>query len=119
MTPKKDRALEALSTSRTLAEASQKAGVSVRSIYNWLREDPGFKDAYNMMRSESMQLVADAVSQRTLEAVEVLAEIMRDKNMPATVRVRSAGIILDRYLRLSELVDFDVRISALEEILSQ
>lgn len=115
MTPNKAKALEALVTSRTLAEASQKSGVSERSLYSWLRDDSDFRGIYDRMRSESLQMVSDKVSQKVMDAIEVLVKIMQDPNISPSVRVRSAGIILDNYLRLSELTDFDLRLTAIEE----
>ena len=77
MTPRKERALQALLVSRTRAEAAQAAGVSESTLRQYMK-DPEFLERYKQAFGE---MVADATrqAQQTLSpALSVLREIMED-----------------------------------------
>lgn len=105
--------------SRSLNEASQIAGVPIRTLYSWLHEDTDFMNQYKQMKRESLRAVTDQISEKAVEAVQVLADIMGDPEEKAGARVTSARTILDNYIRLTELTDFEERLSAVEEKLSR
>lgn len=105
--------------SATLTEAAEKAGTTPRSIYTWLRTDAAFREAYNTMRANRLQAVADLTAANASEAISTLKEIMADKDERAGARITAARILLDAYLRLTELTDFEIRLSAIEETLSE
>ena len=111
----KQRALEALIASTSIRQASQTAGVSERSIYSWLRNDQEFLTAYQDLRAESLQAVADKVGEKTAEAIEVLSSIMSDENERGSTRIRASQIILETHLRLTEIIDFEQRLRAVED----
>lgn len=102
-------------TSSTLQDAAESAGVTTRSIYNWLREDAAFRTAYQDMRASSLQAVADKTAANVLEAVDTLSAIMRDKEERAGARITAARVLIENYVRLSELIDFEARLTAIEE----
>ena len=105
--------------SSTLQDAADKAGVATRSIYTWLREDPAFRTAYKDMRSSSLQAVADQTAANVLEAINTLKEIMTDKEERAGARITAARVLLENYIRLTELIDFEARLTAIEEQISR
>lgn len=105
----------ALMQSRSLSEASQISGVPIRTLYSWLHEDTEFMNQYQQMKRESLQAVTDEISQKAVEAVQVLAEIMGDPEEKAGARVTSARTILDNYIKLTELTDIEQRLTAIEE----
>ena len=111
----KDRALSALVSSTSIRQAAQIAGVSERSIYTWLRTDSEFQAAYRDIRADSLQTIADAISEKSIEAVEVLSTVMMDENASAGTRIRAAQTILETNLRLMEILDFEQRLTAVEE----
>lgn len=117
-TQKKDKALQALLSCGTLQEAAELAGVAPRSIYTWLREDPAFRSAYDNMKSSCLQNIADKTASNAAAAVDTLKTIMSDDSNTAGARTNAARILLDNYVRLVELVDFEQRLSAVEESLS-
>lgn len=109
------RALAALLTEPTQEAAAKKAGVSPRTIRNYLA-DPEFSGAY---RSAHEQLVTDATQQiqRSLSAaVDTLREIAEDQDAGKTARVAAARSLLEHGLRYTELADIMGRIAKLEEI---
>lgn len=117
--PNKDRALTALLSSRSITAAAEKAGVSERSIYTWLREDIEFRTAYQDMRRASLQAASEKIAGSIDEAVSTLSEIMTDDTEKANARVSAAKAILDNFFRVSELVDFDERLSEIERQINE
>ncbi len=117
--PNKDRALTALLSSRSITAAAEKAGVSERSIYTWLREDIEFRTAYQDMRRASLQAASEKIAGSIDEAVSTLSEIMTDNTEKANARVSAAKAILDNFFRVSELVDFDERLSEIERQINE
>ena len=53
LTPRQEKAIAALITSKTLEEAAQKAGVNVRTIHRW-REDPLFDAEFRHQRRQAL-----------------------------------------------------------------
>ena len=117
--PNKDRALTALLSSRSITAAAAKAEVSERSIYTWLREDIEFRTAYQDMRRASLQAASEKIAGSIDEAVSTLSEIMTDDTEKANARVSAAKAILDNFFRVSELVDFDERLSEIERLINE
>ena len=108
------RALAALLTEPNQEEAAKKAGVSSRTIRNYLT-DPEFSGAY---RAAHEQLVTDATQQiqRGLSsAVNTLREISEDPNAGKTARVSAARALLEHGLRYTEAVNILDRLQALED----
>lgn len=117
-TPKQDKAIACLLACGTLGEAAKAADVSPRSIYKWLREDPAFIEAYRENRSVMLQLVANETAATAAAAVSTLKEIMNDEEERAGARITAARVLLDAYFKLTELSDFEQRLSAIEEKLA-
>lgn len=116
LSSRQQRALSALLTCSTQAEASKQAGISVRTLRNYLQV-PEFRDELAKRFSE---LLADAthVSQRALRpAVETLSELTQDEKQTASIRLASARAVVSACCRLTELHDFDKRLRRLEEAL--
>ena len=114
LSSRQQRALSALLTCSTQAEASKQAGISVRTLRNYLR-NPEFQNA---LAERYSQVLADAthVSQRALRpAVETLSELAQDEKQTASIRLASARAVVSACCRLTELHDFDERLRRLEE----
>ena len=106
LTPKQHAALEALLTELTATKAADKAGVAVRSIYEWLRNDEAFKRAYRSARRVAVEQAATALQRVSVPAVEVLLSSLNSTN--ESIALRAALAVLDmafRGLELFELVD--------------
>ena len=92
---KKALALQALVSSRTLTEAAQKAGVSRKSIYNYVREDFDFAKAYRDLQEELVTSAAEEAQSMTERATDVVKEIMENDELPAALRLKAASILLE------------------------
>ena len=114
MTPRKERALQALLVSRTRAEAAQAAGVSESTLRQYMK-DPEFLERYKQAFGE---MVADATrqAQQTLSpALSVLREIMEDKSEQAQARITAARSVLEYSLKLCEQTDILEQLRELEK----
>lgn len=113
ITPAQYRAIESLLTQGKMKKAAQDAGISLRTLYRWLKE-PGFLAELRQAESEAI-----AGLSRSLAGLgESAAGALRDGLAPhqkINTRLRAAGMVIDAMLRLRELVDIETRLTALEE----
>lgn len=116
MTRNQDKAMAALLTSDTQADAAEKSGLSVRTLRGYM-SDPAFAEEYNRRRLEQVTDAARQIQNRLQAAVAILAEIMTsDKPITAArERIVAARSLLEFGLKYTELADIMTRIKALEE----
>lgn len=91
----KQRAIEALLQQPTLCAAAEAAGVSRRSIYNWLNNDPAFAEAFQQQRISRAVEREEALIKQREEAIHVVQQIMLDSREPGAVRLKAAGKLLE------------------------
>jgi DNA-binding MurR/RpiR family transcriptional regulator len=106
-----DRALVALLSEPTIAQAATKAGVSESTLLRWMA-NPSFKARY---RDARRQVVEHAVSGLQQAANKAVAALERNLTcgIPA-VEVGAAKAILDQAIKGVELVDLAERVEQLE-----
>lgn len=113
LSAKQHRALSALLTSKSVAEAAAATGLGERTIYRWLT-DPAFRQALSAAEGE----LIDAATRRLLTlqgtALDTLEAVLGDEDASAGVRIRAAQMVLDHLLKLRELRDIEQRLQALE-----
>lgn len=114
MTPTKERALQALLTQRTKAEAATAAGISPRTLRVYL-QDPEFQRAYNAAFSGLMEEATKQAQRSLSPAISTLREIVEDEDQPATARISAARSLLEYGLRLVEVSDILARLDKLEQ----
>jgi hypothetical protein len=106
-----DRALVALLSEPTIAQAATKARVSESTLLRWLAE-PSFKSRYRDARRQAVELAIAGLQQATSAAVEALGRNMRC-GAPAS-EIAAAKAVLDFAVKGVELVDLAERVEALE-----
>lgn len=108
-----EKALAALLSSDTQAEAAAKIGVTARTLRSYLA-DPAFFAEYQRMRR---QVVSDATRQiqsSLHSAIQALLNIVEDENTSAPARISAARSILEYGLRFTEVTDVLTRLEDLE-----
>lgn len=110
---RQDRFLKALLESSSVDEAAKKAKITRSTGYKYLRDDR-FMEEYRTLRRDAMQQVATRLQQASVEAVNVLKEVMNDKEAPHASRVSSAKNVLDVAYRAFELDDLTARVEEVE-----
>lgn len=114
MTPRKEKALQALLVCRTKAEAAKTAGIGETTLRGYLK-DPEFAEQY---REAFGRLVQDATrqAQQTIgPALSTLREIMEDPEEPTTARIQAARSTLEYALKLTEQSDILEQLRKLEQ----
>lgn len=115
---RQDRFLKALLECASVDQACKKAGINRTTGYKYLK-DALFMEEYRSLRRESMQQVTARLQKASEEAVEVLKEVMNDKEAPHTSRVTSAKNVLDVAYRSLELDDQQEEIEKIKSILEE
>lgn len=93
---KKAAALAALAESNTLTEAAEKAGISRRTLYGYIRNDLEFSVAYKSLQEQATLQAYDAAAARRERASEVVEAIMDDVEQPGAVRLKAALSIINK-----------------------
>lgn len=91
---KQSAALQALMDSKTLTEAAEKAGISRKTLYNYVRNDVQFARTYRQIIDETATEAAEAVEERANRATDTIEQIMNDQEQPASTRLKAAEMIL-------------------------
>lgn len=107
------KAIAALLSSRSVPEAAEAAGLGQRTIYRYMT-DPAFRLALADAEGQAI----DNATRRLLTmqdlAIDTIADVLKDPESSAGVRVRAAGQVLEYLLKLRELRNIEHRLTALE-----
>lgn len=116
MTDNKEKFLLALLSNSTITEASKQVGISAQTGHQYLNEDD-FKKKYAEVRRNTFNLATNKLQQSAVKAVEVLNELMTDKETPASTRVQASRAIIDNAYKAYELDDLQERLEEIEKTL--
>lgn len=115
MTPKQNKALAALLTSPSKAAAAQAAGISPRTLRDYLA-DPTFRMEYQRAFSGLVEDATRQAQQSLSPALFVLRKIVEDENEDTNARISAARAILSHGMRLIETTDILDRLTELEAV---
>jgi predicted transcriptional regulator len=110
---KHDKVVEALLSTRTIKEDSERSKVPERTLYR-IMSDEDFARLYREARWLSISMASSKLQQISGQAVDTLSEIMTDKEASASARVNASKTVIDLALRAYELEDMESRIARLE-----
>jgi phage terminase small subunit len=114
LTPKQRKAIEALLSNWDTTKAAQAAGVSRDTLYRWMRSN-NFKGAMQDSTQAALENLSRGLVTLAKKAIDALEKAVEgDSPLQVAARVRAADIILGRLLQLTELVELEARVSALE-----
>lgn len=89
--------------STTLTEAAEKAGISRKTLYNYIRTDPDFGQAYSTARDQIVLEKMEALNSGADRATRLLLELMDDAEQPASIRMKAAQTVLTTAAKQHEL----------------
>jgi hypothetical protein len=115
LTPKQQRAIEALLAGLTKSQAATAAGVTPRTLSRWLAE-PTFKSHLTRATDQAIGDATRRLATALDQAVTVLSELMLNQDASPPDRLRAASLILRRSLDFTQQQDILERISSLESI---
>ena len=104
ITAKKQAAIQALLTCRTKAEAALAAGISPRTLSDYLA-DAEFQREYRKAVAQAIDSTARQAQRAMSPALAVLQDIMQDKEESSSSKIAAARTLLEYGLRLSEFND--------------
>lgn len=107
----KEKVIDALLSTDTIAAAAKKAGVSEATIYRFLRDDT-FKNEYRNARRDVVENTVGQIQGATAEAVKTLKKNLTCGNPSA--EIRAAQIILETAYKGVEMIDLQMRLEILE-----
>ena len=106
--------LSALLSCPPLEAAAAECGLSVRQLYE-RRKDPQFMRQLQEAQSAALAGTVRYLQHHTATAAQTLAELCQNAQQEQT-RLQAARALLEQAARLTETVDFDRRLAALEEL---
>lgn len=115
---KQEAALIALLSHKTLKESALAAGVSMPTLWRYLR-DPAFSLRYREARRELVQVAMVRLQNDAEHAARVLRDVADDREAPAGARVTAARTIIELSVKSVELGDLQHRLAALEEYVTK
>lgn len=104
ITPKQEKFALALMTYNTVEEARKSVGVSRTTVSKWKR-DIKFRRYFRNLRLSTMEQTTARLQAVSLDAVEVLYDLMMDESVSPFVRQQSAKSILDTAYKAHETED--------------
>lgn len=110
---KKEDAIAALLTNRSVEEAARAINISTKTLLRWQKE-PEFEAAYREAKRASYGQSVARMHHLASAAVSTLGRVMLDTATPAATRVRAADSILNHTAKAIELEDIESRVSELE-----
>ena len=111
---KKEEAIAALLSQRSIEEAARVAGVAAKTLYRWL-EVPEFREEYLKARRQVFFQATARLQQASGAAASIMLTLMLDANVPASSRLRAADSVLDRGAKGIDQEDLELRLRRLEE----
>jgi hypothetical protein len=110
---KKEDAIAALLSQRSVEDAARVAGISTKTLLRWLQM-PEFQAPYRQARRDAFGQATARLQQASGAAASTLLKVMVDQNTPASTKVRAADCVLDRAGKAIEIEDIEARLSELE-----
>ena len=110
---KREQAITALLSHRSMEEAARAAGIGVNTLLRWMKE-PEFDQAYRKARREAFGQGTARLQQASGAAVSSILKIMLDQHAPASTKLRAADLVLSHGAKAIEIEDIEARVAELE-----
>jgi hypothetical protein len=111
-----ERAIAALLSAPTIAEAAKAAGIGEATLGRWLK-DERFATAYRDARRAVLSVAMNRIQRAIDKAVSTLEAVMDDTQAPASARVSAARSVLEMSAKTIELDDLAARVAEIERSL--
>jgi hypothetical protein len=110
---KKEEAIAALASSRSVEEAANIAGISPQALYRWLK-NPEFAAACDEAGEAVLGQALGRLQQASAAAAATLLKVMHDGNAPRSARLRAADSVLRHRKSARELESAWARLAELK-----
>lgn len=113
LTPKQNKALQALLTQPNKKAAAEVAGITPRTMTSYL-SDPNFQREYKKAFGQLVQDATRHAQQSLTPAISALRDIVEDENETSSARIAAARSLLEYGLRLTEFSDILAELETVE-----
>jgi transposase-like protein len=110
---KKEEAILALLSHRSIEEAARAIGVAEKTLRRWMRE-PDFDAAYRAAKRATFGQGIARLHHLSGAAVSTLGKVMLDPTTPPSTKVRAADSILNHTIKAIEEEEIEARVAILE-----
>jgi len=110
---KKEQAIAALLSERTIEAAARVIGIGVKTLKRWLK-NPDFHEEYRNARLEVVNQTIARLQQNSPAAGTIILKLMADPKVRDEVKFKAAKLILEISLNGIALEHIEERISELE-----
>lgn len=108
---RKSTAIEVLGYGLSVKDASEKAGVTRKTVYRWL-DDDGFKSEVVKAQNAVLERVSSRLSALALKGLNVMDELLDSED--DSVRLRASSALLSRFTEILEVLRLEKRVEVLE-----
>lgn len=115
---KKEQAIAALLSHRSIEEAARATGIGVNTLLRWMK-DPEFAAAYRKARWAVVDQAIARLQQTTGAAVSTLQKLMVDTNTPGATKGHVAKDVLALAIKGVEVEYQEARLAALERVVEE
>lgn len=115
LSPKRQKGLRALLSSKNMTAAAKKAGVSRMTMYRWL-QDPFFREEFRKQYECLLLDVTLHLQRSSFKAVDLLVNIARDTELAAGSRVSACRTIIEMGRKGTQFDDILKRDDILKDV---
>ena len=110
---KREQAIAALLSHRSVEEAAREVGISANTLLRWMKE-PEFQTELREARRTVFTQAIGRLQDAAGAAATTVLKIMLDTNVPEATRLRATNIVFDQAAKGSEREDLEDRAAKLE-----
>lgn len=118
MTTKQSLFLQAMLEESTIVKASEKAGISRKTAYNYMK-NPEFKKELNKRRSECINDTVRFLQGKLALCGETLVEIIEKPNVSEQIKINAINSIYANCKAMTETADIMTRLEQIEESIEE
>jgi hypothetical protein len=115
---KREEAIAALLTHRTVEEAAKSIDIATKTLLRWMQL-PEFKAAYREARRDAFGQCIARLQYGSTAAASTILKIMVDANAPASSRLRAAETVITQTIKAVEIEDIEARVAAIERSIKE
>ena len=115
---KMDAAILALLQEPTIEKAAARSGVSEVTLWRW-QQMPEFQEQYQAARKKTVEVALGQLQQASVEAVDVLRDVMKTACKSPSARVSAARTILEMAQQSIDLEEMLSRLTKIEQAYSK
>ena len=112
---KRETAIAALLTEKSIRDAAAVVGVSDRTLRRWMADDKDFRDQYREARLQVVEHAVTRLQKACDTAVQTLEEVMKDGSAAASARVAASRAVLDTSIAGLERDRIEERLDEIEQ----